>query len=404
MQTSKVFNATVLVTAFGYLVDLYDILIFNVTRVASLTELGLSGTALTDMGLFILNMQLLGMMLGGIFFGIMGDKIGRKKCLLFSILIYSSATLLCSFIQTGEQYAAMRFLAGFGLAGEVGVGIALISESMTKETRTLGVTFFTALGISGAVIAALAAEFFHWRTCYVIGGLMGFALLVTRTFVMESGLFEKVKESTASRGDFTLLLRRKDLFQKYILCILVATPIWFIIGMIWTLGPEVSTALGAKMPVKGPVSVGIGYCGLMVGDGACGLLSYYFKNRKKVIFGFLSAGAILMIYLLSQTEITNIAYYALVFSTGLAMGYWINFVSISAEQFGTNIRATVSTSIPNFARATLLPMNLAFSSMKGSLGVVPSVSLLAIIAFAAAFLALWKLEETFHKELDYLNE
>ncbi len=405
MQTSKVLNATVIVTALGYLVDLYDILIFNVTRVASLTELGLSGMALTDMGLFILNMQLAGMLLGGLFFGIMGDRIGRKQCLLFSILIYSSATLLCSFIQTGEQYAAMRFLAGFGLAGEVGIGIALITESMTKETRTLGVTFFTALGISGAVIAAVAAEMFHWRTCYVIGGMMGFALLATRTLVMESGLFEKVRTETAvARGDFMLLLKRKDLFLKYIRCILVATPIWFIIGMIWTLGPEVSTALGAETPAKGPLSVGLGYAGLMAGDGACGLLSYYFKNRRKVIFGFLSAGAALLIVLLTRDGVSTMEYYGFAFATGLAMGYWINFVAISAEQFGTNIRATVSTSIPNFARASLLPMNIAFSALKGSLGVVPSIGLLAGIAFILAYISLWKLEETFHKDLDYLNE
>ncbi len=404
MQTSKILNATVIVTALGYLVDIYDVLIFNVTRVASLTDLGLTGTALTDKGLLILNMQLLGMMLGGLFFGVMGDKIGRKQCLMVSILLYSSTTLLCSFVQNAEQYAALRLLAGFGLAGEIGVGIALISESMTKETRTLGVTFFTAVGISGAVIAALAAEFFSWRTCYIIGGLMGFALLATRTLVMESGLFEKVKEQAVDRGNFLLLLTRKDLFVKYIMCILVATPIWFIIGMIWTLGPEVSTALGSSTPVKGAVTVGIGYAGLMVGGGACGLLSYFFKNRKKVIFCFVVAGAALLAALLSQKAITDINYYCFSFALGLAMGYWINFVSIAAEQFGTNIRATVSTSIPNFARASLLPINLIFSSIKGSMGVVPSISLLAGVSFVLALIALWRLEETFHKELDYLNE
>lgn len=404
MQTSKVFNATVIVTALGYLVDLYDVLIFNVTRVASLTDLGLSGTDLTDKGLFILNMQLLGMMLGGLFFGIMGDKIGRKQCLLVSILLYSTATLLCSFVQTPEQYAALRFLAGFGLAGEIGVGIALITESMTKETRTLGVTFFTAVGISGAVLAAIAAEFFSWRTCYIIGGLMGFALLATRTLVMESGLFEKVKEQSVSRGNFMLLLTRKALFAKYIWCILVATPIWFMIGMVWTLAPEVSGALGADTAVKGSIAVGIGYAGLMVGDGVCGLLSYHFKNRKKVIFAFMLSGALLLAGLLAQTSIDTITYYSFVFATGLAMGYWINFVSIAAEQFGTNIRATVSTSIPNFARASLLPINLIFASMKDSFGVVPSIAVLGSVAFILAFTALWRLEETFHKNLDYFNE
>jgi MFS family permease len=403
-QTDKILNATVIVTALGYLVDIYDMLIFNVTRVISLTDLGLSGKALTEAGLYILNMQLLGFLLGGLFFGILGDKMGRKVSLLGSILLYSFATLACAFITNVDQYAWLRLIAGFGLAGEIGVGVTLITEVMSKEKRGLGVAFFGFVGISGAVIAAVMAEFVPWRTCYIIGGVAGLLLLLTRTFVLDSHMFEQTKSSEAKRGSFLLILKRKDLREKYINSILLGTPIFFAIGMVWTLAPEIGKALGAVEPVKATITIGVGYAALMCGDVIAGLVSQKLQSRKNVIGWFLIALFVILLGLLTQKNITPETFYIFAGLMGLAIGYWVNLITLAAEQFGTNLRATAATSIPNFARATLLPLNLMLGTIKDDVGIVAGVAFMGAVALGLALWALARIEETFHKDLNYIDK
>lgn len=403
MQKSHILNATVIVAALGYLVDIYDMLIFNITRVASLTELGLSGQALTDTGLFILNMQLAGFLIGGIFFGILGDRLGRKQSLIGSILLYSSATLACAFVQDTDTYALLRFIAGFGLSGEIGIGVTLIAETMSKEKRGLGVTFFGFVGISGAIIAAVLSEFLGWRACYAIGGIAGFALLITRGFVLESGMFEKTKETGAKRGSFFMLLRRPDLRWKYLAAVMLGAPIFFTIGMIWTLAPEIGKALGSVDPISAPVCIGIGYAALMIGDALAGLMSHFVKNRKSIIRGFLCAQVIFCGFLFLPDAMTPNYYYVFTAFLGISIGYWVNLITLAAEQFGTNLRATAATSIPNFARATLLPLNLMLAAVKDDIGILAGVTLMGIIALSVAFLSLYRLEETFGKDLDYVD-
>jgi putative MFS transporter len=402
-QTSKILNATVIVTALGYLVDVYDALIFNVTRVASLTDLGLSGDALTDAGIFILNMQLLGFLLGGLFFGIIGDKLGRKQSLLGSILLYSTATLACAFVQNVDVYATLRFIAGFGLAGEIGVGVALITEVMTKEKRTLGVTFFAFVGISGAVLAAIAAELLDWRTCYIIGGIAGLLLLITRSMILESGMFETIKNKNVRKGNILDILLKPALLKKYIASILLGAPIFFVIGMIWTLSPEISAALNVTGKVSAPITIGVGYACMMFGDVAAGLLSHYFKTRKKTILYFLISTTILTTLLLTQSSPSPFDYYMLSGLIGLSIGYWVNLISLGAEQFGTNLRATASTSIPNFARATLLPLNLILAAIKPDIGILYGVALMGCLAMICALISLYFLEETHGKDLNYTD-
>ncbi len=399
--TEKILTATVVVTALGYLVDVYDMLIFNVTRVASLTDLGLSGEALTDAGLFILNMQLLGFLLGGLFFGVLGDKMGRKTSLMGSILLYSFATLACAFVQNTDQYALLRFIAGFGLAGEIGVGVALITETLSKEKRGLGVTFFGFIGISGAVIAAVMAEMLSWRTCYIIGGVAGLLLLLTRSMVLESGMFEETKKESIKRGSLRLLFLRRDLLAKYIRSVLLGAPIFFVIGIVWTLAPEIGKALGTTSPISAPITIGIGYAALMLGDVLAGLLSHHFQSRRSIIGWFLLITAVALYILLHQTHMTPAIYYSFAALMGIGIGYWVNLITLSAEQFGTNLRATASTSIPNFARATLLPLNLFLAYVKEDFGIIAAVAFCGAIAFGVALYALAYIEETFHKDLNY---
>ncbi len=400
-KSEKILNITVLITALGYLVDVYDMIIFYVLRRTSLEDLGLSGEALTDIGISIVNMQLIGLILGGIFFGILGDKIGRKKCLLGSILVYSIATLVCAFVQEVQHYAWLRFIAGFGLAGEVGIGVALITEAMKKEKRGLGVTLFGFIGIGGAVLAGAAAEFFDWRTCYMIGGAAGLILLFTRALLMESGLFEVCKASGVARGNFLRLFTEPKLGLRYLCCILIGAPIMFVIGVPWTLGPEIGAAMGTAFPVKASMTLGIGYAGMMCGDVLAGLLSQKLKSRRKAVATFIVIAAISIATFLTQREFSLFGYYAFCGWLGLTIGYWVNLITIAAEQFGTNLRATVSTSVPNFARATLVPMNLLLANLKATYGIMTAASIVGAIAVVVALLALTQIRETFNEDMNY---
>lgn len=399
--SQKIVTPIVLVTALGYLVDVYDLVLFNVVRIQSLTDLGLSGAALTDVGLFIINMQLAGLLIGGLVFGVMGDKIGRKSCLLFSILTYSLATLLCAFVQNEHQYAILRFIAGIGLAGEVGVGVSMITESTVREKRGMATTLFCFIGIAGAVLAAIAANTIDWRTCYLIGGLAGLALLATRAVVTESTLFAETKKSSVERGNILTILKNFALFRRYLACVFMGAPILFAIGILWTLAPELSKALGVVGAVSAATSVGIGYAAMVFGDLFAGLLSQWMKSRLKPVLLFLAAmGTILVVFFFSQ-GFSATYYYAFCALSGLAIGYWVNLITIAAEQFGTNIRATAATSIPNFARATLLPMNLALAALKPELGIAMAALIVGGAALVIALLSLTQLEETFTKDLDY---
>lgn len=399
--SERIVTPIVLVTALGYLVDVYDLLLFNVVRVTSLTDLGLSGEALTDAGLFILNMQMAGLLIGGLLFGILGDKIGRKSCLLFSILIYSLATLLCAFVQNADQYAVLRFIAGIGLSGEVGVGVCLVTESVAREKRGLATMLFCFIGISGAVLAAVAASFLAWKTCYLIGGLAGLGLLATRALLCESGMFEATKQSGASRGNILIILKDKTLLKRYLACILMGTPIYFAIGILWTLAPELSQSMDIKGQLNPAATIGIGYTGLVLGDLVVGTMSQAFKSRiKPVLIMLCITGALLVTFFLMD-GLTIPEFYAFCLASGMAVGYWVNMVTIAAEQFGTNIRATAATSIPNFVRGMLLPMNLILAALKPELGIAMAALVVGGTVLVLAVLSLTQLEETFAKDLDY---
>lgn len=397
----NIFSPLVIITALGYMVDVYDMLLFNVVRVPSLTDMGLSGDALTNAGLLILNMQMAGLLIGGLAFGIAGDKIGRKSCLLVSILIYSLATLLCAFVQDPNHYALLRFVAGLGLSGEVGIGISLITESLSRERRGMATTLFCFIGISGAILAAIAGNFLEWRTCYLIGGLAGLALLATRALICESGLFEKLKATQVSRGSLLIIFKNATLLRRYIACILIGMPIYFAIGVLWTLAPELGKAMGVTEVIKPAIAVGIGYTGLVIGDVIAGTLSQVYRSRVKPLLLFMTATGVLLVTFFFSRDLHVSEYYAFCLGAGLTTGYWVNMVTLAAEQFGTNIRATAATSIPNFVRATLLPMNLVIAALKPELGIAMAALIVGGGALVIALLAMTQLEETFGKDLDY---
>ncbi|MBD2751940.1 MFS transporter [Spirosoma validum] len=401
---SLLLQLPVLVAALGYLVDMYDLFLFSVVRVPSLKALGVEGDRLLSEGILLLNSQMAGMLIGGIFWGILGDKKGRLSVLFGSILLYSLANIANGFVTSLDQYAWLRFIAGVGLAGELGAGITLVTEILPKEIRGYGTTLVATMGVLGAILAYFIADLFDWRISYFIGGGMGLLLLVLRVNVLESRIFTKTKQRALTRGNIAMLVSSKTRLAKYIQCILVGLPIWFVVGILITFSPEFGKALGLSAPVVAGKAVMLSFSGQVFGDIVSGFLSQSLRSRKRVIRLFmLFSLTCMLVYLLAPVSDLTLFYVVCVF-LGFANGYWTLFVTIAAELFGTNLRATVATTIPNFVRGATIPLSALFIQLKPSLGTIYSALTVGILTLVVALVALSFLDETFTKDLDYVEE
>ncbi|MBP8917058.1 MAG: MFS transporter [Chitinophagales bacterium] len=400
----KLFNNTVLLAALGYFVDIYDLMLFGIVRTPSLMALGYEGAEITSKGLFLLNIQMAGMLLGGIIWGICGDKKGRLKVLYGSILLYSIATLLNGFVNNLDQYAILRFIAGIGLAGELGAGVTLISETMTKEKRGYGTMLIATLGAFGAISAVLIAKNFSWQIAYFAGGGLGILLLLLRIGSYESGMFQKMKNETGGQNNFIKLFTNKKLLGKYFLCILGGIPIWVILGLLIILSPEMSIIIGVSKPVSAGAAILWVSVGMAIGDFAGGMLSQYFKNREKVIIVYILFSFIVICTYLYIRNIDQSTFYFLCALLGVSCGYWAVYVSMIAEQFGTNIRATVATTIPNFVRAMVIPITALYLFLSNEISIINAAMIVASLCIAASVLSLFLLRDTYGKDLDYLEK
>lgn len=400
----QVISLPVLVAALGYMVDMYDLFLFSIVRIPSLKSLGLTGDSLLEDGIFLLNLQMAGLLIGGIVWGVIGDKRGRLSVLFGSILIYSLANIGNGFVTTMGQYAVLRFIAGFGLAGELGAGITLVAEILPKTIRSYGTTLVATMGVLGAILAYFATYLFDWRLSYFIGGGLGLILLILRISVFESGMFEKLKTKNIKRGNLMMLFGDKTRLIKYVNSILIGLPIWFVVGILITFSPEFGKALGLSEPVEAGKAVMFAFAGQVVGDILSGFLSQYLKTRKKIILIFiiLSFCFVLVYLLVPVTSVT--IFYAICVCLGLCNGYWTLFVTVAAELFGTNLRATVATTVPNFVRGAVIPLTALFVIGKSYVGIVYSALIIGVLAFAVALLALRYLEETYSKDLDYTEQ
>ena len=401
------FSAVVIVAALGSFVDIYDLVLFSIIRVESLKAIGVADAAIMDEGLHLLSMQMRGMLLGGILWGVLGDKKGRLSVLFGSILLYSLANIANGFVQNVDQYAWLRLIAGVGLAGELGAGITLVAESLPKEKRGYGTMIVASVGVSGAMVAYLiGVELFDWRAAYFIGGGLGLALLALRVSVFESGMFEQTKASDVARGDFFSLFTNKPRFYKYLRCLLLGTPFWFLVGILITLAPEFGKQFGLQAPVTGGLSIFWCYFGLTLGDFTSGALSQLLRSRTRTLQLFiLATSAMVVFYLFGLRGASATAFYAACFGIGYAGGFWALFVTVAAEQFGTNLRSTVATTIPNFARgATVLIVPCYQYLLKiPALGMVGSAATIGVVLLALAFFSASTLPETYAKDLDYVE-
>ncbi|RDI57478.1 MFS transporter [Flavobacterium glaciei] len=403
----RILNAAVIVAALGYFVDIYDLLLFGIVRTDSLKDLGITGDAIRNQGEFLISMQMFGMLFGGILWGILGDKKGRISVLFGSILIYSVANIANGMVTTVDGYAFWRLIAGIGLAGELGAGITLVTESLPKEKRGYGTMIVASVGVSGAVVAYLVYQIFQdWRLCYYAGGILGLLLLFLRISISESGMFKKVLESDEKKGDFLSLFTNKKRFSKYVQCILIGIPLWFLVGVLITFSPEFAKALGVQNFETIAAGKAIAWCygGLIFGDIASGLLSQWLKSRKKVMYLFLTFNLIMVYVFLNAFGITASTFYLLCFIMGFSVGYWVLFVTIAAEQFGTNIRATVTTTVPNFVRGSLPLIIIIYGFFRDTIfngEILKSAMIVGTLLSIISILALRKLNETFHTDLNY---
>jgi MFS transporter, putative metabolite:H+ symporter len=402
--TSKVLTTNVVVAALGYFVDIYDLLLFGIVRVASLKSIGVADDKLLENGVYLINMQMIGMLIGGLLWGVIGDKKGRISVLFGSIFLYSIANILNAFVTNVDQYGILRFVAGVGLAGELGAAITLVSETMTKESRGYGTTVVASVGILGAVVASLVGDAFSWQTAYIIGGVMGLLLLVLRVSMYESGLFASAQKATVKKGDISMLFSPFPRFIKYLRCILIGIPVWFVVGILLTFSPELTQALGVQGAVTASKSIMFGYMGLSAGDFASGFISQKLGSRRKVVGAFLLFALGLSIVYYFSHGISNIMFYTLCVGLGFGAGYWAVFVTNAAEQFGTNLRATVTTSVPNFVRGSVVLLTLSFKGLSSSMNLLNAALIVGLVSFAIAFVALWFMQETYGKDLDYFEE
>lgn len=393
----------VVVAALGYFVDIYDLVLFGVVRVASLKGIGVPQDKLLDTGLFLLDMQMAGMLLGGILWGVLGDKRGRLSVLFGSIVLYSVANIANGMVDSVRAYAIVRFIAGVGLAGELGAGITLVSELMSKESRGYGTAIVATVGICGGVVGGLVGDMVHWRSAYYIGGALGLALLVLRVGVMESGMFQQAKRESVQRGRLLMLLSPPRRLRRYLSVILVGVPIWFVVGILIFVSPELGKALGMNPAPSTSRAVLFCYAGLAIGDLGSGLLSQWLRSRKKIVAAFIVMTGLFMIAYFTIAASSLTAFYATCVALGVGTGYWAVFVTVASEQFGTNIRATVTTTAPNFVRGAVLPITSFFLALKATVGIVWSAIIVGAAAIAIALIALGGLEETYGKDLDYLE-
>lgn len=403
LGNSNPFNIVVIVAALGYFVDIYDLTLFGIVRVPSLIAIGVPEDQITDTGVFLLNMQMIGMLIGGIAWGVLGDKKGRLSTLFLTILLYSLANIANGFVQNVEQYAVLRVIAGFGLAGELGIGITLVSEVMTKETRAWGTAIVSSIGIAGAVLAFLIAEW-GWKQAYWIGGGLGLALLGLRVYVHESGMFDKVKESSAKRGNFFSLFTNGKRFIKYISCILIGIPVWYVVGILIFFSKEFALALNVTGPINSGKSIMLHYMGAAIGSIITGYLSQKLKSRKKALAIAITVLALFCVWYFGAFETSPSMFYFIAFALGLAMGYWAIFITVASEQFGTNIRSTVTTTVPNFVRGATALLTLWWTSMSLNMGIWKSAIIVGAVVIPLALIAIFFLEESHGKNLDYIEE
>lgn len=402
------FSIPVIVAALGYFVDIYDLLLFTIVKTPSMLGVGATNATMLADSTKVINWQMTGLLLGGIIWGILGDKKGRLSVLFGSIILYSVANFVTGFIETVDQYAVCRFVAGLGLAGELGAGITLVSELLPKKIRGVGTSLVAGIGLFGAVAAYFTFQVTQdWRLCYKIGGGLGIMLLFLRIKVAESGMFSSVKEQQISRGNFFMFFNNANRFKKYLCAILIGLPTWYVIGILVNQSDKFAENMFGSKTLNSGRSIMFAYAGIAIGDILIGLISQYFKSRKKALLLFYSFTILSLLFFFSSYNESNTTMYVACAALGFSTGFWAIFVTMGAEQFGTNLRATAATTIPNMVRGALPLINMMFLNLfqrNWEWSLIQSGIVTGVITVTITLIAFYYTEETFHKDLNFVEK
>jgi MFS family permease len=400
----KIMSLAVIVSALGYFVDIFDLLLFSIVRVESLESIGVGESQLLPVGMSLLNYQMLGVLFGGLFWGMLGDRKGRVSVLFGSIFLYSIANLANAYVNTVETYAIWRFIAGLGLAGELGVAVTLVSEILSAHNRGFATTVIASFGVLGSVAAALAANYLSWRGCYTLGGILGLSLLALRLRIHEPALFRALQSQNISRGNFFMLFKNNRRLLRYLCLILIGAPIWFVIGIVVTFSHEVSKALQVQGEISSGAAVLYCYGGLAFGDLISGFWSQISKSRKKIMGIFLVITFVVLALMLISPGLSRNHYYGICFLLGIGSGYWAVLVTTAAEMFGTNLRSTVATTVPNFIRGSVVPLGIVFHWLNHlTLGIIPSLAILGAATIIVALFSVRYIPETYGIDLGFVE-
>jgi MFS family permease len=403
MKQKNVF-LLVIVASLGYFVDIYDLIIYNIVKEKSLADIGIIGEAFLKNETFLFNVQMSGMLVGGLVWGILGDKKGRIQVLFGSILLYSLANIANAYVWDIQSYAICRFIAGIGLAGELGAGITLVVETMSKNNRGYGTMIIVTFGALGAVAAFFISKNLGWSQAYITGGIMGLVLLAMRIGIAESGMYHGLTKSEVKRGDFFMLFTEKKRLKKYLACIGIGLPVWFVVGVLIALSKRFAAAkIIDGAPIETGQAVLFSYIGLSVGDLLSGVLSQLLKSRKKVVLIYLVFISTTILYFIFTHEMTTSHFYFVCFLLGAATGFWALFVTIASEQFGTNLRSTVTNTVPNFVRGSVVLITLSFTALQGWVGVNKAGLIVGSVCVCLSLISVLYVRETFSKDLDYFE-
>ncbi len=403
-----IFSLPVIVAALGYFVDIYDLLLFTIVKKPSMLGVGTTDATMLIDSTRVINWQMTGLLLGGILWGVLADKKGRLSVLFGSIILYSLANFATGFVQTVNQYAACRFIGGLGLAGELGAGITLVSELLPKNKRGVGTSLVAGIGLSGAVAAYFTYQLTDdWRLCYKIGGALGIGLLLLRVSVAESGMFREAKEQKVTRGNFFMLFNNAKRLKKYVFAILIGLPTWYVIGILVNQSDRFGKAMFDSTTIDSGRSIMFAYAAIAVGDMLVGLVSQYFKSRKKALLLYYMLTIIGLLLFFSGYNNSDASMYAICTLLGFSTGFWAIFVTMGAEQFGTNLRGTAATTIPNMVRGALPLINMLFLDLfqkSWNWSLINSGIVTGIVVMSITLVAYYFTEETFHKDLNYVED
>ncbi len=406
-RQQSVFSLAVLVAALGYFVDIYDLLLFTIVKKPSMLAIGSTDATILADSIKVINWQMAGLLIGGIIWGILGDKKGRLSVLFGSIILYSIANFITAYITTVDHYAWCRFIAGLGLAGELGAGITLVTELLPKEKRGIGTSFVAGVGLFGAVAAYFTFQITKdWRLCYKIGGVLGILLLFLRIKVVESGMFKIVKASNVSRGNFFMLINNGPRFKKYLVSILIGLPTWFVVGILVNQSDRFAKAMFGSTDLDSGRAIMFAYAAIAVGDIFVGFVCQWFRSRKKALLLYYVLCIIGLVLFFSRFNNSNTSMYIICAYLGFSTGFWAIFITMGAEQFGTNLRATAATTIPNMVRGALPLINMLFLDLfqvKWHWNLVQSGIVTGTVVIVITLISFTFLEETYHKDLDYIE-